>query len=432
MLTDKVVKELRPLPDRKQWIKADHDRGGDGRPPDDPNQTCRGFGVKIMQSGTKTYVVSYRINGKETEFVIGPCSSWRCIDARKKAREVRKQASEGKSPQATRVAAREAETVKELAERYLEEHASKKRPRGKYEDESLINQWVLPELGSLKVAEVEFSHVDRLHRKITRGGNGRKATPVRANRCLTLLSKMFNLSIHWKMRGDNPVKGVGRNHEDPRERYLDDEEIERLTKALAEHPEREAVNAISLLLYTGARPGETKQATWRQFNLEKGTWAKPSLHTRQEKIHHVQLAPDARDFLIALRDEAEREVAEYNAKRKIGQPKREPSPFLFPGRGTDGPITDIKNSWKAIRDAAELKPTVLDDGRVQQVRMYDLRHSVASILANKGVSLQIIGTVLGHTQPETTKRYAHIADKTQREAAELVSQVVKLKPRKGA
>jgi hypothetical protein len=88
-----------------------------------------------MQSGTKTYDVSYRINGKEEEFVIGPYSSWRCIDARK----IRKQASEGNSPQAARVAARDAETVKELTERYLDEHASKKLPRGKKEDESLIN-----------------------------------------------------------------------------------------------------------------------------------------------------------------------------------------------------------------------------------------------------------------------------------------------------
>jgi integrase len=374
--------------------------------------------------------LNYRAKGQERRFTLGACENRSLAVARKEAKKLRARIEDGYDPVGDRVAKREAETVKELAERYLEEHASKKRPRGKKEDESLIRQWVLPEIGSLKVADVEFSHIDRLHRKVTRGGNGRKVTPVRANRCLTLLSKMFNLAILWRMRGDNPVKGVGRNHEDPRERYLDEDEIERLTKALADHPQREAVNVISLMLYTGARPGEIMPATWRQFNLQKGTWDKPSSHTKQEKIHHVQLAPDARDFLVAMRDEAEREVADYNASRTIGQPKREPSPFLFPGRGTNGPITDVKHSWAAIRKAAELKPTILDDGRVQQVRLYDLRHSVASILANKGVGVLIIGQVLGHSQPQTTKRYSHIADKTQQAAAELVAQVVKL--RKGS
>src|SRR5438128_5823110 len=112
MLSDKIVKELEPRTEGHQWIKPDHEKG------DNPEKTCRGFGVKVMQSGRKTYVVSYRVNGKEREFVIGPCSAWKCAAARAKAHDVRKLAKAGKDPQAERVAAREAPTVRDLCVRY--------------------------------------------------------------------------------------------------------------------------------------------------------------------------------------------------------------------------------------------------------------------------------------------------------------------------
>jgi integrase len=364
--------------------------------------------------------LNYRSRGIERRLTIGSHPDWKVAAAREEAKRLKRLIDQGRDPMAERHEERAAPTVKDLAERYLLEHASKKRERGRIEDQSLVNQWVVPELGSLKVADVEFKYIDRLHRKITRGGKDRKPTPVRANRTLALLSTMFNLAIRWKMRSDNPCKGVGRNYEDQRERYLDEDEIERLMKALDAHPNQRAADVIRLLLYTGARRGEVMRATWSQFvglDTDKAVWIKPSSHTKTEKLHRVPLAEPAREFLLAMRNKADAEVAEYNAKRTVGQPKRDRSRYLFPGHGTDGPIVDIKKSWAAIAAAAQIK----------DVRIHDLRHSVASILINKGLSLPVIGQLLGHTQSQTTKRYAHLADRSLREAAEHVAKVVTLR-----
>lgn len=421
MLTDKAVKDLQPHPDRNQWIKPDHNRGGDDRPADDPNQTCRGFGVKIMRSGTKTYIVSYRINGTETEFVIGPCSSWRCIDARKKAREVRKLAKEGKDPQAARVAARGAPTVADLIAHYREEFLPEKKPRGQKEDESLIKQWLLPELGGMRVAEVTSAHARELHRKITRGGDGRKATPVRANRVADLARHLFNLAItEWQWCTDNPFRNVKRNHEDQRERYLDEdsEELDRLMKVLDSYPDRQAANLIRFLLYTGARRGEVMGARWDQFNEGMTIWTKPSAHTKQERVHRVTMWKMASDLLGEIYEAQKAEVEAYNAHRRVGQAKRAMSPYVFPSQTSrTGHMVEIKDHWAEICDKANLK----------DIRVHDLRHSFASLLINQGVPLQAVGQLLGHTQASTTRRYAHLNDKTMRAAVEKLGDVVAMR-----
>jgi hypothetical protein len=257
MLTDKTVDALKPKPDKHQWIETDH------KPGDEPGKTCRGFGVKIMRSGTKTYVVSYRVDGREREFVIGSCSEWKCADARKKAGETRRLVKDGKDPQAKRVAARTAPTVEHLVVYYREEFLPRKKPRGQTEDNSIINQWLLPELGRMRVAEVTAAHARQLHRKITKGGDGRKGTPVKANRVADLGRHLFNIAIKEKWCDENPFQSLKRNHEDPRERYLDeDSEIERLFAVLDTYPNRQAANLITFLLYTGCRRGEAMAARW--------------------------------------------------------------------------------------------------------------------------------------------------------------------------
>ena len=74
--------------------------------------------------------------------------------------------------------------------------------------------------------------------------NSLKLTPYQANRTIALMSKMFELSIRWGWRPDNPAKGIERFHEEKRYRWLSDEELIRLTTALDDHPNRKAANAI--------------------------------------------------------------------------------------------------------------------------------------------------------------------------------------------
>ena len=134
------------------------------------------------------------------------------------------------------------------------------------------------------------------------------------------------------------MKGLDRNPEERRYRYLAYDELRRLTEALANHSSRDAANAVRLLLLTGARRGEVLSATWDQFDLAVGVWTKPSSHTKQKREHRVPLSASARQLLADMRTDAER--------------RGEASPYLFPARTGEGPIGDIKKSWAALCKAA--------------------------------------------------------------------------------
>ena len=152
---------------------------------------------------------------------------------------------------------------------------------------------------------------------------------------VAVLSKMFALAIRWQMRTDNPAKGIERNSEEKRARYLKGEELARLTAALIEHPDRQAADFIRMLLLTGARRGETFAIRWTDLDLAEGIWAKPAASTKQKTKHEVPLSAPARQLL-----------AEIRARQK---PK---SDFVFPGEGGIGHIVDVKKQWAKLCKAA--------------------------------------------------------------------------------
>jgi integrase len=413
MLTNAIVKDLQSKPGKKQWIKSDHDKG------DDPSKTCRGFGVKVMASGRKTYVVSYYFDGVEREYVIGDSEALTCAEARKKAREVRQKAKDGTDPQGQRVAAREAPTVRELAKRAVEDHFSKRRPStrrdvyGDHVDEKgypaggQIAKWIIPTLGGLKVADIRPAHVEALHAKVTKAGS-----PIRANRCVATLSKMMSLAIRWEYRPENtnPCKGaIERNPETKRKRYLSPAELVRLSEALSTHSNQRTADLIRLLTLTGARRGEAMAAKWADIDLEAGIWNKPGSTTKQKTDHHLPLSAPALQLLLRMKEAAE---------QKAREGRSEASPYLFPGRDGTGCLRDIKKSWAALRKAAA----------IESARLHDLRHTVASVLVSSGASLPLIGAILGHSNPGTTARYSHLYTDPLREAAERVGAIVSGKP----
>ena len=193
------------------------------------DQELKGFGIRVEPSGHKSFVLTYRTRtGMQRRITIGQHPSWSVAAARKEAEELRVRISRGEDPLADRENTREAPTVADLAEDYIERHLPTKRPSSREDDRRMIRVHILPALGNVKVADVDHKTVAALHSKITKRG-----TPTRANAVKRLLSKMFSLSIRWGYRTDNPCAGVVMNQEQHRERFLSPEEAVRLMKVLA-------------------------------------------------------------------------------------------------------------------------------------------------------------------------------------------------------
>jgi integrase len=374
-LSDTIVKRL-PIPESGNRITYDSE--------------VAGFGARVTAANAKAFILNYRTRaGRERRYTIGSFPEWGTAAARKHAIELRKQIAVGEDPLAEIEAGRDAKTVADLCARYLEDHAPKKRSQAA--DVHAIDAFILPAMKHLKVADVTFSDIDGLHRKITKNGK-----PIRANRVVALLSKMFSLAIKWQWRTGNPAAGIEKNPEEKRERYLSGAELEVLTKALAEHEDQQAANIIRLLLLTGARRGEVLSATWDQFDLTEGVWTKPSSHTKQKKSHRVPLSAPARQLLDGIPQEG---------------------PYVFPGLH-QGHREGVRKAWAAI-----CQKTGISDCTI-----HDLRHTYASVLASKGLSLHLIGALLGHTKTATTARYAHLSDDPLRQATETAGAIITGKP----
>jgi integrase len=385
MLTDKYAKGLTPTSGPP--ITPDRSEG------DPPDKVVAGFGLRVTKAGAKAFVLRYRnAAGQEHQFTIGSFPDWSVGAARAEARRLRVRIDRGEDPLAERVAEREAPTIKRLAERYVEDHLPKKRPGSARDDRAMLRGWILPALGNKKVAAVRPADVETLHDKVTAAG-----AKTRANRVIGLLSKMFTLAIKWEYRPDNPCKGaIDRNPETKRKRYLSPAEIARLSEALAKCSSKSAANAIRLLMMTGARKNEVCGARWSEFDLAAGTWLKPGSTTKQKTDHYVPLSAPALQLLSEMRARS--------------SPKEE---FVFPGRDGLG-FLNVRTTWQNVRKAAGL----------EDVHLHDLRHSFASILVSSGASLPLIGALLGHSNPATTNRYAHLAIDPLREAAERVGAVI--------
>jgi len=209
---------------------------------------------------------------------------------------------------------------------------------------------------------------------------------------------MFSLAIRWGMRADNPAKGIERNPETGRKRYLKGDELARLVTALAAHPDRQAADIVRMLLLTGARRGEVFAMRWADIDLTEGTWTKPGSTTKQKTEHIAPLSAPARQLLAEISDKQ---------RKPLGT-------FVFPGDSATGHAVELKRAWRTICKAAD----------ITGLRVHDLRHSFASQLVSGGASLPLIGALLGHSNPTTTARYAHLFQDPQRAAVEKVGAVI--------
>jgi integrase len=375
-LTDALVKRIEP-PKRGNRIIYD--------------PAMPGFGCRVTAGGHRAFVLTYYNRaGRQRRYTIGAFPDWSVVGARDEARKLKRQIDQGGDPLADIEAERGAATVNDLIERFVEEHVSRKRPHTQYDYRNIIERHIQPALGRMKVAAVVWSDVDALHRKITKAGR-----TTQANRVVAVASKMFALAIRWKMRADNPCKGIERNTEHRRKRYLTATKLQRLMAALDELDDQQAADVFRLCLLTGCRSGEAMAARWNHVDLTAGKWTKPGSTTKQKTDHVVPLSAPAKQLLATLR-------------------KRTNSQWVFPADSAPGHRVTVQKSWLALCKAA----------RISGLRIHDLRHGFASQLVSQGASLPLIGSLLGHSNPVTTHRYAHLFDDPQRAAVERVGAVI--------
>jgi len=372
-LKDAYIKNL-PLPSHGYKIYKDCDQ--------------KGFGIRVTANGAKTFTLTYTLHGRERRMSIGDFPTWTTVAAREQAKELRRMVDSGTDPLQQKQDKTNAPTVRTLWEYYAKTHLPTLSKHSQVDQQSMFKNYILPAMGTTKLTDVKYHQIQSLHASF----NGR----VRGNRILEVVRKAFNLAVRLEWIAKNPCQGIKWNHEEPRHRYLTQDEIKRLFEVLAVRGDDLSAAAVKLLILTGARRGELLRATWSQFDLTEAVWVKPSSHTKQKREHRIPLSEEAVQLLRRIK-------------------KGSKDKFVFPGRWGNEHQTDLKKFWDAVRTEAG----------ITDVRLHDLRHTYASILVSSGASLPMIGAMLGHTQPSTTARYAHLFDKPLRAATEQVSQFLK-------
>jgi integrase len=389
------------------------------------DKELKGFGVKVTPKDRRVFVYQYwtrpPLKRARRRATIGTFPTLAVEQAREAAQRLALRVANGEDPageaSAARLSAKDA-TVAAVSEEFLEESIGKLKPRTADEYKRLFKTNIVPALGRKAIADVSLRDVTALH-------SANRATPSLANHVLTLLGTLliWSESRGYRPRGSNPVSDVAKYPENYRERFLTAEEVGRLGAALTKaereglrpapahrkHPKREetakhrtkdafklipadpfAVAAIRFLALTGWRRSEALSLKWLDVDLSRGAATLP--HSKTGRSYRAIGAP-AVALLAAL-------------------PRLHGSIYVFPSTAKPGGhLSEVRRTWESARHEAKL-----DD-----VRLHDLRHNVASWAVGGGTSLYLTGALLGHVRAETTQRYAHLQEDVRKAAADSVS-----------
>ncbi len=365
-----------------------------------PAQDCihfddevKGFGLRISPHGVKTYLVQYRAGGRTRRVKIGRHGTLTVEEARKRAREILGLVAKGDNPAAHISAHRRAPRISDACERFFQEHVLLRcKPSTQGEYRRALDLFIKPKFGAFKVVDVSRSDIAQFH-------HDNRARPYQANRTLGVLSKMFNLMEVWGLRpdGSNPCRHIPKYPERKRETFLDLPQLAVLDRTLqaclADGSESlQVVGAFYLLIHTGCRLSEIQFAKWSY--VQGKSLCLPDSKTGARRI---PLSTQALEVLVSL-------------------PNLPDNDYLIVGDIPGQPITDLQKPWRRIRARAGF----------DSLRIHDLRHSFASNALQQGVDLFTVGKLLGHSQMQTTMRYAHIADGALQKAVNTLGEALQI------
>lgn len=338
---------------------------------------CVGLKCLVNRQGRKFFYYRYSFNKRRHGIKIGEFPSMPLAEARQRANELRATVDRGIDPQAVKQKERAIPTFKSFAlDQYMPYAENTKRSH--QDDRSRLELHLIPKFGRLALNDITTQQVQHFLADAMKKG----LAPATVNRFRSLLHRMFSLAVQWEIVAKNPVHGIPKFQENnQRQRFLSADEIRALHRALDEDSNLQAADFIRLLLLTGARTGELLNAEHAHIDMEAGIWRIPRSKSGKSRVV----------------------VLNGVAKALFGrQSKRAGNPFVFPGAEKYG-NTRMAHPQHAF-DRAKKRAGLVD------LRLHDLRHSFASLAVGSGASLYDVQKLLGHSTPQMTQRYAHLAD----------------------
>lgn len=406
-----------------------------------------GFGVRVFPSGKKSFVLWYTTKGGRKRLVtLGQYATGAnpltLDEARKKAEDTRAAVRSGGDPIGDRRGEREALTVKEFADVYIEYAEKEKKKKSWKQDKRRFDRYVIPALGHHKLTAVQRLDVRRLCRKIGAAKPYGDAKSYEANRVLALLSTMFEYAKevgHLPEEAPNPAKRVRKFREESRRRFVTASEIPAVFTAIEEEENLYVRAAFKLYLFTGLRRSELLGLKWADVDLPEGRLSVPD--TKAGTPHTLPLSPPAMEILRGL-------------PRMLG------NPYVLPGHVRGKSLVNVTKPWRRIRSRAWLAMNPAEAARLRAkakaetkarkrdsknasdresqvealllaladkrsenaIRIHDLRRTTGSWLARAGASLPLIGKVLGHSNVSTTQIYARLAEDDPRAALDALAE----------
>lgn len=398
-----------------------------------------GFGVRVFESGKKSFVLWYTTKGRQRLMTLGQYESGAkplTLDkARKEAQQVLNSVRVGGDPIGDRKKERDAVTVQTFSDTYIEQHA-KRRKKTWREDRRRLDSYIIPAFGKYKIASVSRADVARLHNKLG------ESKPYEANRVLALVSTLFAQAQAWGYvpeSSPNPTRFVKLFPEKSRDRYVTAAEMPAVFAAIEQETNPYVRAAFKLYLFTGLRRAELLGLRWSDVDLGEGRLR--LAETKAGRPHTLPLSTPAVEILREL-------------PRMLG------NPYVLAGETRGKPLVNVTRPWRRIRARvwisvnpqeadklrgqaeAEIKSRKSDrkhasdresvvDARVlaladkqseDAIRIHDLRRTTGSWIAMAGASLPLIGKVLNHSNASTTQIYARLAEDAPRAALDALAE----------
>ncbi len=340
------------------------------------DESQKGLCIRVTPAGAKAFYCVRRVEGKVEWVRIGDATTVTIETARNTTAKIVNDIAAGTNP-AEQKRIRKAEmTFSDLFSEWVKDcEARDKKSLGKDQDNYRLH---LQGIAKRKLSEIERSHIRALHRKVSTG-----AGIYQGNRVLALVRAVFNFGIKaLDIPGlSNPAAGLKMNREESRDRRLHPDEMPRFFEALVAEENPDMRDYVMLSLLTGARRSNVLAMTWAEINMERRTWTIPGSKAKAKDNITVPLTDAAIDVLQAR--------AEASGAQG----------WVFPGAGKTGHLIEPKKGWARL----------LQRAGIEDLRLHDLRRSLASFQIDAGVSLAVIGKGLGHHSQQTTAVYARLA-----------------------